>query len=413
MKRIFFLAILFLAFINGNAQRVAKTTAVQKTTVEQDIAAYQFDQAISKLQSEIIQLKRRRKDFSELQSKLEQVERLSSMQDATQQITFIDSLVVPKKNFLSKICLGNESGSVTYYSRALHELDTLGCTVFQPEIGNDIYYAAPVEGHMQLFSNILIDSKWGTPTKLDIDIDAFDLGYPFMLADGATLYFSAKNSADGLGGFDLYRTRWNADDKQFVTPEHLSMPFNSPANDYFIAIDEFNQLGWFVTDRNQPADTVCIYVFIPTSVRKNWIDTPGFNEEKLSQYARLANIVQTQTDSHLTAQAKSRLESVRNTIVPEEKSDTFSFVVSSGVTYHQLSDFKKASSREIFQQWFSEQQSIIADRQVLDMLRAEYAKADNTRRTTLRSRILSLEQNLENRISANSSLAKRIRQAEN
>lgn len=48
------------------------------------------------------------------------------------------------------------------------------------------------------------------------------------------------------------------------------MPFNSTANEYLLAIDDYDTLGWLVTDRNQPADSVCIYTFEPTSIRKDF-----------------------------------------------------------------------------------------------------------------------------------------------
>ena len=46
------------------------------------------------------------------------------------------------------------------------------------------------------------------------------------------------------------------------------MPFNSPANDYMYAIDEFNNIGWFASDRYQPDNKVCIYVFVPNSSKE-------------------------------------------------------------------------------------------------------------------------------------------------
>ena len=44
-------------------------------------------------------------------------------------------------------------------------------------------------------------------------------------------------------------------------------PKERKASEDMLAIDEFNQLGWFVSDRNQPEDKVCIYIFIPNDIR--------------------------------------------------------------------------------------------------------------------------------------------------
>lgn len=67
------------------------------------------------------------------------------------------------------------------------------------------------------------------------------------------------------------------------------MPFNSPANDYLYVIDEQAQIGWFVTDRNQPADSVCIYRFIPSTSREvyEWTEE---NDEAIREAARIVSV---------------------------------------------------------------------------------------------------------------------------
>ena len=49
----------------------------------------------------------------------------------------------------------------------------------------------------------------------------------------------------------------------FYIPDNYGLPYNSTANDYFLAIDERNNLGWLISDRYQPEDKVCIYIFVP------------------------------------------------------------------------------------------------------------------------------------------------------
>ena len=49
----------------------------------------------------------------------------------------------------------------------------------------------------------------------------------------------------------------------------MGMPYNSPYDDYMLAIDENSGLGWFATDRNQIPDSVTVYVFTPEAMRVN------------------------------------------------------------------------------------------------------------------------------------------------
>jgi hypothetical protein len=92
--------------------------------------------------------------------------------------------------------------------------------------------------------------------------------FPFVLSDGMTLYF-ASTGEPSFGGYDLFVTRYNLTSDSYLNPNQLNMPFNSPFNDYMLAIDEEKGIGWFASDRfNRPTR----YVYIPLSRthRCNW-----------------------------------------------------------------------------------------------------------------------------------------------
>lgn len=65
-------------------------------------------------------------------------------------------------------------------------------------------------------------------------------------------------------------TRYNTNTDTYLVPENVGMPFNSPYNDYMYVIDEYNNLGWFASDRYQPEDKVCIYVFVPNDSKRTY-----------------------------------------------------------------------------------------------------------------------------------------------
>ena len=87
------------------------------------------------------------------------------------------------------------------------------------------------------------------------------------MADGVTLYFAAQG-VNSMGGYDIFMSTFDLDKGVFYSPENIGLPFNSTANDYLLAIDDINHLGWLVTDRRQPEDKVCIYTFVPTASRR-------------------------------------------------------------------------------------------------------------------------------------------------
>lgn len=76
--------------------------------------------------------------------------------------------------------------------------------------------------------------------------------YPFMAADGATLYFSSdkicKDCPVGAsGGDDIYMSRLT--DQGFSDPVILPPPFNSPYGDYGFSISPDGETAYFVSNR--------------------------------------------------------------------------------------------------------------------------------------------------------------------
>ena len=184
---------------------------------------------------------------------LEHQAKLERMTANTQRIMFIDSFVVPKANLLSAIRLSPEVGQVTRYQDIFHTEQQPDAYVHINELGSRCYLSlAPTDTTMQLYRSENLENHWTQPQQLKgINDDAQfpRVNYPFMMGDGQTLYFAAEGG-DGLGGYDIYVTRYNTEEDQFLHPVNIGMPFNSEANDYFYIVDEYSNLGWFATDRN-------------------------------------------------------------------------------------------------------------------------------------------------------------------
>jgi outer membrane protein OmpA-like peptidoglycan-associated protein len=82
---------------------------------------------------------------------------------------------------------------------------------------------------------------------------AFDETYPFLAADGVTLYFTSNRPcptcAPGTWGRqDLYRTVF--DGMHWTDPEPLGPPFNSAADDYGFSIGPDGETAFFVSNRS-------------------------------------------------------------------------------------------------------------------------------------------------------------------
>ena len=338
--------------------------------------------------------------------------RITEMRELTQQIIFFDSVVVEKNNFLSAIRLHPESGRLSSFNDFFRVQGTPDGYVYLNEMGNKCYFSdVSDDGGLRLFTSDKLGSEWSSPTPLKgISEGISEANYPFMMADGTTFYFAAKGE-ESIGGYDIFMTRYDAEDGRFFKPENIGMPFNSEANDYMYAIDETNNIGYFVTDRRQPEDKVCVYMFIPPTTRRNY-NVESLSDEQLRGYADISRIADTWGNGKERKLALERLNSLQETGREENKPE-MTFVINDQTTYTSVSQFRHPDSKGLYAE-LQEAKRQLEDTQVLlEKSRNYFAKASADDKQTLRPEILDAEKKLERLIADTKSLEKRIRNAEN
>jgi len=306
---------------------------------------------------------RRKKNTKKVKKEEEVVEedpRIQQMLAATQQVIFIDSIVVDKASVLRHLPLSDDCGKIE---------STDGLMQYTNELGDYRLTAVMEEGDSlaRLVKSELIGQDWTSPKQ----VKGIDSGnYPYMMPDGTTLYFAQKGE-NSIGGYDIFVTRYDADSGSFLRPENLGMPFNSTDNDYLYVVDETNELGYFVTDRRQPAGKVCIYVFIPTETRKTYV-AEAYSEEQLRALAAINRIADTWGNGREKTEALGRLELARQ-MAQVTKTDE----------KHQRTELEEMRYK-----------AHVLEKALL-LARNYYAKANDEERQALSGEILSSEKELE------------------
>ena len=320
--------------------------------------------------------------------------KLERMTANTQRILFVDSMVVDKQRFLDAYKLAPEVGRVARYQDIFNVRQQPNAYVYVNELGNRCYLSQEAaDSTISLYTSETIDNRWSRPVALrgiNDDRQFLRVNYPFMMGDGQTFYFAAEGG-DGLGGYDIYVTRYDAETNQFLHPANIGMPFNSEANDYMYAIDEYSNLGWFATDRNQPDGKVCIYVFLPPQGRKTY-SAEEFSAEDIMSFARIDRIADTWDDASALHAAQQRLNDMSRPHTDKPVADELHFVINDEVTYTRLSDFKAPGNGQRYQQLSRLCQRYLRLLTTLDRARDYYAQANSSEREELRPEILASEQ---------------------
>ena len=307
----------------------------------------------------------------------------------TSRVCFIDSFQVSKEQLFENYILGESTGSF-YPAGSFFDDDSEG-EVFLPEMEQSILYSRPDDyGQFRLFSKFKSFDRWTDETPIQgLDTDG-DLRYPFLLNDGVTIYYAATGS-ESLGGLDIFVSRYNTATGRYLKPENIGMPFNSEANDYLYVVDEANDLGWFATDRRQPQDTVCIYVFIPSESYSKF-NYEGGDTLAIHRAARLESIADSHTDLREVRAARQRLTLLRYELSEKKQQGSFTFIIDDLTTYNELSDFQSSDAARMFEQWISLRNQFEADAAKLERMRTEFSDASRQEKERLRQPLLDFEE---------------------
>ncbi len=397
MKRILLLLSLVLSFsVTSYAQRGKAKKDEPEITPEEAIANYDFHIAAELLEEKIEKLKKRKKPTTEEDILLEEANKGIINLSATERVTIIDSLILKKKDLFNILKLSDECGEIkTNTSNDKILYDSCG-TSFLNQLQNKMIIAQRNnDGLFRLFEKTLNGKDWGAekPLKGLSPETEENQNYPFMLTDGITLYFAADKE-EGMGGYDIYMTRYDADERIFLSPENLGMPFNSPANDYLMVFDEYYNLGWFVTDRYQTGDTICLYTFLPNEVRRVY-NEDEIGIEQLKSFARINSIKDTWTDMEAVKNAQKRLYELRQGKSQQVKVHDFEFVINDALTYYTLNDFKNPNAKQKAQWWQESTKDLKKNKEHLEVLRSQYASSSADKKNQLAPQIRITESKVE------------------
>ena len=212
--------------------------------------------------------------------------------------------------------------------------------------------------------------------------------YPFVLSDGVTVYYASDG--EGLGGYDIFVTRYNTNTDTYLVPDNVGMPFNSPYNDYMYVIDEYNNLGWFASDRFQPEGKVCIYVFIPNTSKQTY-NYEAMEQQQIIRLAQIHSLKETWKDKQAVTEALQRLEAAISHKPKERRAMDFEFVIDDHTTYYLMSDFKSAKAKSLFQRYQQMEKDYYQQEEKLNSLRQQYAGANQQGKEKMAPAILDLE----------------------
>ena len=305
-------------------------------------------------------------------------EKLQRYLRRVERVVVIDSVLVPLNSSLitNSLSLSPEAGRLQY--------DSLGGIDFTNQRGDHRLWSQLVDSSQILLSSHRLLDAWTTPDTLPatINFTACQIS-PYLLNDGVTLYFAAQDT-NGLGGLDIYISRYNTATELYTSPENLGFPYNSPANEYMYIVDENQGVGYLATDRFAPQGYVHIYsLAIPE--QKQYCR--GMAPDSLAAYAQLRAFYKAERLDHAPSEPSELSE-------PSVSHDAIYFVINDSVIYTSVDDFLSQEAKHLFIEWEQLQERVTKEQTQLEGLRMQYMQADEPIQGKLTPQILQLEGDL-------------------
>ena len=312
---------------------------------------------------------------------------------STQKVFVIDSTVVDIDNVMAEIPLPASYGRFVKYNTFFNADKANNSYVFVNGFGNRCYYTEMGSDSIaRLYTRDMVGSQWGEPQPVKSVNGKFkDISFPFMSSDGQTLYFAGVSDEEGLGKRDIYMTKIEAGEGNFLNAENIGLPFNSPSDDFAYIVADADKLAWFASTRNQPEGKVCVYTFVPTDTRQNY-DALSIEEKKLHSLACLNRIRETWPTPEMRENAMKQLKRLKiENSQMQAKADGINFVVNDKVTYTSVSQFKSEETRKAYIQTTKMKSELTAKMSKLAAMRAEYHTATGNK-AQIGQQIQQLEQ---------------------
>ena len=330
--------------------------------------------------------------------------------ESVAEIEVIDSVTVPTASFLNAFRLPASAGRLAEADEVpVDGRSEVASSVFFNERGDFAMWAEPdTTGVYRIAeSTRLTDGSWSEPRLADEVLNGGgDTDYPFMCADGTTLYF-ASDGEDSMGGFDIFMATRDASDGEYLKPRNIGMPFNSPYDDFMMVVDEENGVGWWATDRNRLGDRLTIYIYKLTDSRTN-IDP---DDGDLLDLARLSDISMTQDPETDYAPLRRSLMNVSQGR-PRKPVD-FHFYMPGRGMLTSFGDLRSAEGRRLMKEYMAAEKELSENSAELHDLRRRYREAVGAGgRQALTSDIRRLENSRTELRNAVKSLRNRVIEAE-
>ena len=130
--------------------------------------------------------------------------------------------------------------------------------------------------------------EWSNAQKVQGQVNtSLDEDFAYMHPNGDYLYFCSKGH-NSMGGYDVFRSRYNESTNSFGPPENLDFAISSPDDDVLFVVDSLDRTAYFASARESGQGNLIVYKVrvdrIPMQlavIKGNFLNTIASDEKEV------------------------------------------------------------------------------------------------------------------------------------
>lgn len=214
---------------------------------------------------------------------------------------------------------------------------------------NDIYFSSNRAGGFGgsdiYVSHKMANGKWSVAENLGPTINTSgDESFPFMHADGETLYFTS-DGLQGYGGSDIFLTKKNL--TGFEKPLNIGFPINTINNEGSLVVNAEGHVAYYASDRSEGKGGLDIYSFALRDgirpVETSWVQGKVYDQNTKTGLQATVELVDIKS-GRLVSQVETDKDGNYLTILP--KGRVYAFNVNKKGSLFYSSQFNTEESSD-------------------------------------------------------------------
>lgn len=230
---------------------------------------YRFDDAIYRYKAYKKMVSSAKAERHQVDRQIEMCDNGKRLLNSISDLSVLDKVEMNREDFFRAYDISGIGGKLLVkpdekeFRTSLDKKKKESSILYRAPNSNEIYFSSygDSESHGKDIYRMkkTTSGEWGKPESIGNVINTkYDEDFPFVHPNGKIMYFCSKGH-NSMGGYDIFKSIFNDDTKQWGPPVNMDFPINTPDDDILYISDKDEKQAYFSSGRTTVAKKIAVY----------------------------------------------------------------------------------------------------------------------------------------------------------